>query len=127
MMPRILVVDDDDAFRTFLMRVLQTHGYELREARDGQEALALYPAFPAEIVVLDIFMPRKEGLETIRELRQLAPRTKIIVVTGGWEQMDVNLLDVARKLGADEALQKPFTVDALLEAIRRQQPGQQPR
>jgi two-component system, chemotaxis family, chemotaxis protein CheY len=120
-MLRILVVDDEDAFRALLIRVLSAHGYEVREARDGQEALTVYAEFPADVVVLDIFMPRKEGLETIKELRQLAPQVKIVVVTGGWDQIDMNLLDVAKKLGADEALQKPFRVEALLAAIARTQ------
>jgi DNA-binding response OmpR family regulator len=93
-MARVLVVDDDTGLRTFLAHALQKNGYEVREAKDGHEALAVYKDFPAEIIVLDIFMPRREGLETIRELRKITPE-------------------------ADDALQKPFPEEALLDAIKR--------
>jgi len=116
---RVLIVDDEAGIRSYLRGVLERQGYEVQEAKDGHEALLLFAEFPADVVVLDIFMPRKEGLETIRELRKVAPRVKIIVITGGWSEVDVDLLDVARKLGAHDALQKPFSSDTLLAAMTR--------
>jgi len=114
---RILVIDDDPAMRGSMRRILERDGHDVREAGDGAEGLRLFRAEPADVVVTDVLMPGKEGMETIVELREEAPDVRILVVSGGGTMLGESTLSDAQALGADASLAKPFTVDQLRSAV----------
>jgi DNA-binding response OmpR family regulator len=116
-MSRILLVDDDEPLRKMLCLILVKMGHQVLEARDGNEALHLCQAEPPELVLTDLIMPEKEGLETIGELRRLHPEVKIIAMSGGGRGDLVDYLKVAKQMGAARALNKPFSYEALAAAI----------
>lgn len=115
---RILLVDDNDAIRTVLRRLLSRSGFDVVEARNGVEALSAHKARPADIVVTDLIMPEKEGLETILELRRMQPRLRIIAMSGGGRVRAQDYLKLAAALGASRTLAKPFSEAELLKAIQ---------
>ena len=82
-MARILVVDDDQDMRKLLRKTLEKAGYEVVEAPDGVKATRVYQQNPADIIITDIFMPEKEGLELIQEVKRNFPGAKIIAISGG--------------------------------------------
>jgi CheY-like chemotaxis protein len=86
-MANVLVIDDDAGIRFLLHKCLTGDGHDVREAEDGVQGVRQYRADPADLVLCDVFMPRKEGLETIRELRTLDPRARIIAMSGGAESL----------------------------------------
>ncbi len=116
-MKSILVVDDDPGIRLILRRYLEREGYSVEEAREGVEALALAEASLYDLVITDLIMPGKEGLETIKELLALHPALKIIAVSGGGVLGSNSCLNLARRFGAARTFSKPFDVDELLEAV----------
>jgi CheY-like chemotaxis protein len=118
-MTSILLVDDDEQLRTMLSVVLRRAGYEVQVAIDGIEASNFYRSDPTDLIITDLIMPEKEGLEIIRELRKDYPQAKIIAMTGGGRTGTMNYLKVAKALGAQELLEKPFPTQEILEAIRR--------
>jgi CheY-like chemotaxis protein len=81
-MARILIIDDDDPFRTQLRPLVEAWGYEVVEAWDGREGIRAYRAAPTDLVITDIIMPEQEGLETVRALRQEFPTITIVAMTG---------------------------------------------
>jgi len=115
---RILIIDDDDQLRHMLCQALEQAGYETVEARDGEEGLEHYRATPTDLIITDILMPGREGLETIMELRRADPGIKIIAISGGGQTGNMTFLEVARYLGAQRAFQKPFELRELLNAVR---------
>jgi len=117
-MSRVLVIDDDDQFRSMLRQVLGREGYEVSEARNGKEGIAFYRATPTDLVISDILMPEQEGLQTIRELRREFPEVKIIAVSGGGAGGAMNFLKAAKMLGAQRTLWKPFDLEDLRQAVR---------
>jgi DNA-binding response OmpR family regulator len=114
---RILVVDDEEAIRSVLREALEYAGYEVVEAEDGVAGVEQYHDKRADLVILDILMPRKDGLETIQELLQADPTTKIIAISGGVRGGKVDNLAVAKALGAQRTLAKPFRLHELLEMV----------
>ncbi len=116
-MARILVIDDDGQVRTLLRMILEREGHEVVEAPDGNVGIELYRKEPADVVITDIFMPEKEGLETIMDLRLEYPEVKLIAISGGGHLKPHEYLVMARKLGARLTLTKPFERDGLLEAV----------
>jgi CheY-like chemotaxis protein len=117
-MARILVIDDEAQIRRVLRRSLEQNGYEVEEARDGVEGLRLYRAAPTDLVITDILMPEKEGYELIRELRAIHRGVRIIAISGGSAQIDMDTLGTAKFLGAVRTLQKPFELAAMLRTVR---------
>ena len=117
-MVRILVIDDDDDFRRMLRMALEHDGYIVEEASNGHEGIQRYRAAPADLVLTDLLMPEREGLETIQTLRQEYPEVKIIAVSGGGPRGRLNFLPLARMFGALRTLQKPFPIQALYEVVR---------
>jgi DNA-binding response OmpR family regulator len=97
---RILVVDDDPSIRRSLNIALTKAGYEVFEAQDGEEATRLWHDNGAELVIADIYMPRKSGLEIIAELRAHSPSTPVIAMTDGGRTKNLNPLSYAEQLGA---------------------------
>jgi CheY-like chemotaxis protein len=116
-MGRILVVEDDKAVRDLLREILERAGHEVIDASNGQEAITLYKENPADLVITNILMPEKEGLETIQELRRDDADIKIIAISGGGQIGPADYLDVARRFGAKRTFSKPFNRKDLLKAV----------
>lgn len=116
-MARILIVDDEDALRSLLSRALQKAGYEVATAANGAAAVEQFRAQPADLVITDLVMPEKEGIETILELRQLQPGLKIIAMSGGGYMEAQDYLQMAGKLGAMGTLSKPFTAQRVQQLV----------
>ena len=114
--PRILLVDDDARVRDVLQQTLAMAGYDVVAAADGEEALAAYAAVPADLIITDLMMPRKDGVETIRGLQDWHPVPKVIAVTAARGRF--NRLTAARHVGAHHTLIKPFGMSDLLTAVR---------
>lgn len=117
-MARILVIDDDPDIREVTQRMLQSAGHIVTLAADGLEGLACMRSAPADLVIADLYMPGKEGVETIQELRQRFHELPIIAISGKLTAA-VTMLTVARHLGALATLQKPFSREELLEAVEK--------
>ena len=117
-MARILVIDDDRLLRGALRVVLEAAGYDVIEAADGDAGLRLHREHGADLVLVDIFMPKRDGLEVIRALRAVIPRPKIIAISGGGESGHTDILMTAAAFGAASTLHKPFEPHQLLAAIR---------
>lgn len=116
-MTSILLIDDDDALRRTATRMLTTAGYEVVQAENGEAGLAKFDAVKPDLVITDVFMPEKDGIETAKQLRAQFPGVKILAITGGGREGRFYFL--VRALGADSVLQKPFTKQALLDAVRQ--------
>lgn len=114
---RILIVDDDVQIREALQLLLKRQDHQVFVATNGEEALKIFRDEPADLVITDIIMPGKEGLETILELRERFPGVKIIAISGGGRVGPGNYLKIAMEMGADQVLVKPFKSEDLLEAI----------
>lgn len=117
-MASVLVIDDDEMVRSMLLRTLARGGHEAIGARDGLEGVALFRETPSDVVITDIFMPNKEGLATIMELRRAFPDIRIIAISGGGARASLDVLPVAEALGACRTLRKPFTPQEVLDLVR---------
>jgi CheY-like chemotaxis protein len=118
-MAQILIIDDEAPFRTMLREVLEGQGYHVLEAANGLKSLKIQSETPSDLIVIDILMPEMEGLETIMEFRRQWPDTKIVAISGGSKKIDFDILDVAKRLGATDTLQKPFSLVQILKSIRK--------
>jgi CheY-like chemotaxis protein len=116
-MARILVIDDEEQIRQVLCRALALRGHEVVEASDGKEALRLQRTAPVKLVITDILMPEKDGIEVIRALRDEAPGLRIIAMSGGGRFRQTEALHIAKPLGAFATLRKPFELDAMLAVV----------
>lgn len=114
---RVLVIDDEDLVRDTLRRALESAGIEVVLAANGREGLKAFLANPTEVVVTDILMPEKEGIETIIELKREHPNVKIVAISGGDRASNTDFLEMAGMLGADRIMQKPFRPKELLATI----------
>ncbi len=118
-MARILVIDDDAAVRFALCRLLEQQGYEVVTAGDGQEGLQCVTARCPDLLLVDIFLPEMDGIETIRWVRRRFPPLPIIAMSGGSRVYGAGeVLAVARDFGAQYTFRKPIAPDALLVAVR---------
>src|SRR5208283_1733935 len=115
-MSRVLVMDDEADTRMLIEEILESAGHEVVLAADGLEGMRQYHSTPVDLALVDLFMPNREGLETIKELKQQFPDFPIIAMYG--DALALPLLAVAQRLGATEVLQKPFSPEELLEAIK---------
>ncbi len=115
---RILVVDDETQVRAVIRQMLERAQYEVVEAPDGKVALWLFKENPVDLIITDLIMPEREGLEVIEELRKDYPDTKIIAISGGGLGDKRQYLDMAKKFGADSTLAKPFEKKELLDAVK---------
>ena len=116
-MKRILVIEDDDSVRKLIRRILEGAGYTVLEAPDGVQGVQVYREQRPDLVLTDIFMPGKEGLETILELGLLDPEVRIIAVSGGGNMGILNPLPMAAKLGALRTLSKPFSGKEMVDLV----------
>jgi DNA-binding response OmpR family regulator len=116
-MARILVVDDNAVVRKVIRQALELEGHDVMVAEDGNEALDCFRERVADLVITDIVMPGKEGIETILELRLLETDVKILAISGGGLVSPSVYLTSAKLLGADGSIAKPFTARELIEAV----------
>ena len=115
-MAKILIIDDDVGMRRTASRILRRGGHKVVEAGDGVEGLCIFRTELPDIVVSDIVMPKKEGIETILELRRENPALLILAISGNLTG-STNYLHFAEKLGANGTLAKPFRAADLLREI----------
>jgi CheY-like chemotaxis protein len=116
-MKKILIVDDEPAITRMLTQILERQGYSVEVAHNGRDGLNAYKRCPADLVITDIFMPEKDGLELIWALREEYPQIKFIAISGGATNMDQDFLPVAKNLGARKTLAKPFSIAELLRSV----------
>ena len=118
-MKRILVIDDDVQMRQMLKQLLERAGYEVIEAADGVTGIELYRQEPTDLMITDLIMPNKDGMETIIELKRDFPDVKIIAISGGSRAMDPkDYLYYTTQYGIVHTLTKPFDPQEMLEMVQ---------
>jgi len=115
---KILVVEDDGLFREAIKAALLRNGHDVVLAGDGDEAVQIAFSEKFDLVITDIFMPGKEGPETIQEIREMYPEIKIIAISSDGLAGRSSFLKIAEAMGANTTLQKPFTPAQLLEKVK---------
>ena len=124
-MKRILVIDDEELMLTYLRDLLEAEGYEVITAANGAEGLALFETDPVDLVITDIIMPVKDGLDTILELKKQSPDLPVIAISAGGNIPKERYLAVASYMKNTKTLAKPFTRDQLISAVQEHlQPGE---
>lgn len=118
-MAKILIIDDEDPIRKMLRKVLEKNGYEVMDACNGSQGIKLFKEHGPDIVITDLIMPEKEGLETIRELKKLNSDVRIIAISGGGITDPKIYLNLAAKLGAVCTFAKPVDNEILLSTIKK--------
>ena len=113
----ILIVDDDAVTRKLLNGVLEKQGYQVVEASNGKEAIEQFKEKKPDLVITDIIMPEKEGIETIRTLKDLDADVKIIAISGGGAIQSEEYLKVAKHVGAKYTVEKPIDTEDLIEKV----------
>jgi DNA-binding response OmpR family regulator len=118
---RVLVVEDDPSTQRALATILRQEGYTVIQARDGAEAIRLWRDSGADLVLMDLVMPDKDGIETIVELRASDPDIRIVAMSGGAgiDNPRIDLLGDAKMLGAMLTIDKPFTPAEVIAVVRR--------
>ena len=116
-MASILIVDDDGAVRHMMRRALERAGHRVSEAEDGAAGMRLYRDTPVDLVITDLYMPGQDGIETIQQLRDEFPRSRIIAMSGGASVAASGPLRDAEMFGADATLAKPFTMQHLNDVV----------
>ena len=117
-MKSILVVDDDEYIRIMLKKLFEQEGYAVQTADDGKSAVKSLHENHADLVITDIIMPEKEGLETIMELRRDFPNVELIAISGGGRIQANEYLKLAKVMGARYAFSKPISIIELKAAVR---------
>lgn len=113
-MPRILIIDDEEMIRIMLKDMLESEGYDIVEASDGQSGIDQHIRQQFDLIITDIMMPEKDGFETIAELKRTHPNAKIVALTG----FGLHNLPVAHDLGAARVYEKPINPTELKQAIK---------
>ena len=116
---QILVIDDVGGIRQLLRDGLNAAGYGVFMAANGQQGLALFQTQPSDLVITDIFMPEGDGLEVIRSLRKTYPTLPIIAISGDGRLPNQMMLPVAKALGANQVLAKPFRMRDLVASVKQ--------
>ena len=114
---KILIADDESAIRILLTQIISADDYEVVTAVDGEDALRLACLEHFDLALIDLNMPRKDGIETILEMRVKRPATRIIAMCGGVDEGSRSYLPLAIKLGASRTLAKPLDAQEVLAAI----------
>jgi two-component system, chemotaxis family, chemotaxis protein CheY len=116
-MPKILVIDDDPLVRNTILRILRSSGFEVLSADDGVRGMKAFRSETPDLVITDIIMPEQEGIQTIMQMRRERPDAKIIAISGGGRIGNADFLSMARSLGADDIVSKPFTPAQLVSRV----------
>ena len=117
-MPTVLVLEDNEAYRTLISEVFAQAGFDVCSAPDGRRVTALLAERRIDLIITDLSMPERDGLETLTELRYSHPRLPVIAISGDVPLNTQLYLTLAEKLGAARVLAKPFKMDQLLAAAR---------
>ena len=117
-MPRVIIIDDDPQIRSVLHHMFERTGYEVADASNGNEWLRLHREKAADLIIVDILMPEKDGIETIIELRRGTPEVKVIAISGGGRIKGEEYLEMANGLGATRTLRKPFHREEILNIAK---------
>ncbi len=118
----LLIIDDQPIVRKLVIKAVSSLDYEVFEAENGIQGLETYKKNPTDVVLLDMFMPEKDGLETLRELRKLNPKVRVVAMSGGGLHGILCILKTAMLMGAHKTLFKPFTREqliAVLESVQK--------
>lgn len=115
----VLIMEDDPIMLRNLAQWFQQAGCKVMAARDGDEGLARFNETRPDAVVTDILMPNREGFETLMAIKARAPEVRILAISGGGRLGSTDLLDMARKLGADAIMAKPFRANDVVGAVAR--------
>jgi CheY-like chemotaxis protein len=118
-MATILVIDDEAAHRRVVLAALAGQNHTLIEAANGVDGVDLARKHKPDLAIVDILMPEKEGIETMSDIREMAPATKFIAMSGGGISRSRLPLDMAKALGADATLAKPFRAAELTDTVAR--------
>jgi CheY-like chemotaxis protein len=121
-MARILLIDDNDSIRTVLQETLAHFGHTVIEARNGKEGLELFQHANVDLVITDIVMPERDGLDVVRALREKDPPVNIIAISGAGGRAE-DYLELAHVMGAVKVLLKPFSTDVLMAAVNELLPA----
>lgn len=116
---RILVIDDEPTALDLLRRILEMNGYEVLSAANGQKGVELFHQYPCDLVITDMVMPIKDGLQTILDLRSIAPYLPVIAISGGGAISKERYLAVAGYLDNVLTIAKPFAIEDITEAVRK--------
>jgi len=116
-MAKILIIDDEKGVRDAVEAVAAAAGHETRSATDGRQGLAEFARFQPDLVVTDVLMPEKEGIETIIDLRKLNPTLPILAISGGGRVGNMSFLTMAERFGATQTMAKPFSTAQLMAAF----------
>ena len=115
---KIMIVDDDPVLRMVAGEMLRQNGYEVCEAEDGEVAIRNLQTMTVDLVVVDMLMPNKEGIETIREIKERWPDTRLVAISGGGKGLKTGyLLSVAKTFGADAVYEKPLRASGFLDIV----------
>jgi DNA-binding NtrC family response regulator len=117
-MKKILVIDDDDQIREMIRVVLEDEGYTVYLSSDGDEVTEMYKDDPVDLIITDIIMPEKDGMEIISQFRKEHPNVKIIAISGGGKIKAESYLVAAESLGALKTLSKPFDIMELVDIVK---------
>jgi DNA-binding response OmpR family regulator len=117
-MATILVIDDDEIVNGMLVQLLTEEGYAVRSAGNGRTGMALVETSPVDLIITDIVMPDKEGLETIIAIKKISKTIPIIAISGGGRNSADEYLHYAQHLGADYSFKKPIDSRLFLAAVR---------
>ena len=118
-MAKILLVDDDATLLLAMTLCLRGAGHEVVTAANGNEALVRVAQGKFDLIVTDLLMPEREGLETIVAVREQNPQQRVMAISGGLRSGPLNFLKVAQKLGASVALEKPFGTEVFLAGVEK--------
>ena len=117
-MTRILIADDDKDVRTALRAALEGEGYDVETVPNGERAMQVHEKRPADVLIADLFMPERDGFETVKYFRARKPGMQIVVISGWQRWQKTDHLAVAQQAGADVILRKPFRLGELLEQLQ---------
>lgn len=118
-MKKILVADDEEPVRGLLKMILQLEGYYVRTACNGEEVLEACQQEDFDLLITDIMMPKKEGVETIMELKNINPSIAVIAISGGGREGGMDVLRAAEMVGAEFTISKPFEPKDLIKAVEK--------
>lgn len=118
-MERILIIDDEPSILEVLRKILQFEGYDVVTAANGEEGLELFRQTPCDLVITDMVMPAKDGLQTILDLRNEKPDLPVIAMSGGGTISKERYLAVAGYLDRVITIAKPFSVGSVVEAVTK--------
>jgi DNA-binding response OmpR family regulator len=116
--PAVLLLEDNEAYRTLLAEVLTVAGFEVVAVPDGRRVAQILRERPIDLVITDLVMPERDGIETITDLHYSHPRLPVIAISGDVPLNRDLYLSIAEKLGASRVLAKPFKMDELIAAAR---------